>query len=272
MYKFRGESSYDKESEVMIAREADVLKNCVHSGVVKCFESGFESVMRDGKPWYQAYFVVLEYLSGGSLFDLVTSDKKISNELICHMFLELLNILTFINSKGYVHLDIKLENVMISKEGKLKFIDFGFTRELHGDEGNGKITQFAGTANYKAPEVIETKPFMGIGADIFSLGVVFFAMYFKLFPFNLAKGNDSQYGNLFKAKYVDYQKYLYSQASSIKKPLSDDFIELVIGMFIYNPLERLTIPEIATHRWIISNSKLTPEEGAKTLKELCGII
>lgn len=93
----------------------------------------------------------------------------------------------------YAHMDIKLENVLISKEGILKFCDFGFSMPL-----KNFVPKKMGTTNYMAPEIYNTHelPCQAGATDIFSLGVMFFMLAFGAPPFQSAEYSDSFYSFL----------------------------------------------------------------------------
>jgi serine/threonine protein kinase len=84
---------------------------------------------------------------------------------------------------GYAHLDIKLENILVGSDFKLRLCDFGFARKL-----GVPLTGICGSERYMAPEIIDQKTYYidAANADIFSLGVVLFTMYFGQPPFNVA--------------------------------------------------------------------------------------
>eukprot|EP00831_Metopus_contortus_P043241 TRINITY_DN3472_c0_g1_i2.p1 TRINITY_DN3472_c0_g1~~TRINITY_DN3472_c0_g1_i2.p1 ORF type:complete len:213 (+),score=15.76 TRINITY_DN3472_c0_g1_i2:36-641(+) len=174
-----------------------------------------------------------------------------------------------VNSLGYAHLDIKLENIMIDKEGKLKLIDFGFTKELVGENGDGKMISWVGTKTYKSPEIHEQKPFSGFSADIFALGVVLFALVGKLFPFGMATSSDPHYAMLAGGCYDKYWKYINT---NLGKPVfSTNLQNLLNGLFSYNPISRITIPEILEHPWIAKTPKPSPETVQALMKKACNI-
>lgn len=133
----------------------------------------------------------------GDLFDFVSSCNSSPNSkgllwkeqpLMKSLFFQLIDSLSLLHNKaGYAHLDLKLENVLISNEGKLKLCDFGFAEKIEK-----LCVQVLGTNAYMAPEVHNARatPFKGESADIFSLGIIFFTIAFGAPPFHVANNSD----------------------------------------------------------------------------------
>lgn len=84
------------------------------------------------------------------------------------------------HSEGIVHRDLKPENIMLQEGDVLKVADFGLSNKI--DDGHSLMTS-CGSPNYAAPEVIEGKPYDGAQADVWSLGVILYAMLTGTLPF-----------------------------------------------------------------------------------------
>ncbi|CAD8201262.1 unnamed protein product [Paramecium pentaurelia] len=121
--------------------------------------------------------LVTEYIKGGSLYQYLKERKRLT-ELESTQILQKLALgLQQVHNLGYVHRDIKLENVLIDKD-QLKLIDFGFAEKICRD----RLVNGQGTAGYIAPEVFIKQPYQEVG-DIFSLGVIFYSMLSGKAPF-----------------------------------------------------------------------------------------
>ncbi|CAD8190145.1 unnamed protein product [Paramecium pentaurelia] len=121
--------------------------------------------------------LVTEYIKGGSLYQYLKDKKKLTEIESIQILLKLTIALQAVHNIGYVHRDIKLENVLIDKDN-LKLIDFGFTEKIQRD----RLQNGQGTAGYIAPEVFMRQPYQEVG-DVFSLGVIFYSMLCGRAPF-----------------------------------------------------------------------------------------
>jgi serine/threonine protein kinase len=133
------------------------------------------------------WFIVLEYVSERTLVDLVKQNSFLSEEVVKYFFEQMIDTLLYINSKGIAHRDIKLENMLVTADYVLKFADFGFA-SFSKDE-----TVQRGTPIYIAPEIILNQPYDPEKTDVFSTGVVLFAMSTGKFPFDWAHHSDKRY-------------------------------------------------------------------------------
>ena len=114
-------------------------------------------------------FIALEYAQNGDLLDKIKREGKFSESEYLPMFEGILSALGHIHSKGILHRDIKLDNILIDKHGKIKLCDFGVSWKM---PEKGKVYEHIGTPAYLAPEIIKEKGYNGFGADVWSLGVM----------------------------------------------------------------------------------------------------
>lgn len=124
-------------------------------------------------------------LCRADLFDLVSEKGAIKDrQLFKALAKQICIALLATKNAGYAHLDIKLENILIAQDGSLRLCDFGFAART-----NSFCTKNCGTVGYRAPETIDpySSSYDGAKADIFSLGVVLYTLYFGAPPFAIAR-------------------------------------------------------------------------------------
>lgn len=152
-------------------REGETLRQLKHPNIVE-FIDAFEHE--------EYYVIVMEYVSGGSLHDLI-SKGAFSIEESNRIALGLCDALIRSHNLGIIHRDLKPENILLTKEGTPKLADFGVARLNEGTRMTRSGTQ-VGTPYYMAPEAWEGKV-LDAQADIWSLGVVIFEMLTGKVPF-----------------------------------------------------------------------------------------
>lgn len=145
-----------------ILREIEIIATSQNENIVKYIES-FQ--MASEELW-----VVMEYMSGGSLYDMLKlypSGFRFTEGEVAYIIRETLGAVTYLHSMNRLHRDIKVDNILFSKEGAVKLADFGTAIQL---QRNIKRTTLVGTPYYMAPELIRRQPYDS-SVDVWSIGV-----------------------------------------------------------------------------------------------------
>lgn len=177
----------------------------------------------------------------------------------CRLFSQLISGVHYIHSKGLVHRDLKLENLLLDKNENLVITDFGFVNEFCSR--NELMKTSCGSPCYAAPElVISAEPYEARKADIWSCGVILYAMLAGYLPWDDDPNNPegSDIGRL----------YNYINSTPLKFP---DYIlpiprDLLRRMLVSDPKKRINLKQIKKHEWLKPHSSflsITPDEWDK---------
>ncbi len=157
-------------------REAQAAANLNHASIVGVFDWGsYEST----------YFIVMEYVRGRALSEILRAEGTLSPERAADIVLDIAGALSFAHRNGVVHRDVKPGNVLISPQGQVKVADFGIARAMSGS-GDENLTQTGsvmGTATYFSPEQAQGLA-VDPRSDLYSLGVVLYEMLAGRPPFS----------------------------------------------------------------------------------------
>ncbi|OHT00553.1 CAMK family protein kinase [Tritrichomonas foetus] len=117
-------------------------------------------------------YMVLEYASNGELFDFLVLRKKLEPSIALEFFRQLIYGLDYLHQHGICHRDLKPENLLLDQYNRIKIADFGFARWMQ----TNIVETSCGSPHYASPEVIKGFPYDGRMADIWSCGVIFYAL------------------------------------------------------------------------------------------------
>ncbi|MBN2657100.1 MAG: serine/threonine protein kinase [Spirochaetales bacterium] len=154
-----------------------------------------------------SYFIVLEYVDGIALDQLIKKERYLPNDTALLIFLEACKALKYAHDKNVIHRDIKPGNILLSKEGEVKLVDFGIASIADDDETNlTRDGMTLGTPSYMAPEQFNNSKSVDIRADIYSMGVMLYEMVTGKKPY---PGNYSPetLAKIQKGKYLSPKKH-----------------------------------------------------------------
>ena len=212
-----------------VGREIRVLKRLSHQSVIRVFDV-VESHSR--------IYVVMEYCEGGSLLDYVRGKKRLSEAEACAFMHQVLRGLENCHENGVVHRDIKLENLLLDEESRKKIIDFGLSAIL---QPGRKLRVHCGSPSYAAPEIVSRKLYAGPPVDVWSLGVVLFAMISGYLPFHSQHNNKQELCSKIVKGHYSAPDYISQEAR-----------DLLGQMLTVDPQRRITTSAIWKHPWMAS--------------------
>ncbi|XP_039128383.1 CBL-interacting protein kinase 32-like isoform X2 [Dioscorea cayenensis subsp. rotundata] len=211
----------------LIKREISTMKLIKHPNVVQLYEvMGSKTKI----------FIVLEFVTGGELFDKIVNHGRMREDEARRYFHQLINAVDYCHSRGVYHRDLKPENLLLDAYGNLKISDFGLSALSQQVRDDGLLHTTCGTPNYVAPEVLDDRGYDGALADLWSCGVILFVLLAGYLPFD-----ESNLMNLYRK--ISVAEFTYPSW------LSFGAMRLLTRILDPNPMTRITISEILEDEW-----------------------
>ncbi|GAB0143166.1 hypothetical protein EsHS_00003692 [Epichloe bromicola] len=206
-----------------IEREVAILKLIEHPNIMKLYD-----IWENRSEIY----LILEYIDQGDLFTFINSRGRLHEELAICFFRQMMSAISYCHSFNVCHRDLKPENILIAADFQIKIADFGMAA-LH-QTSTHQLATACGSPHYAAPELLKNKQYRGDRADIWSMGVILYAMLSATLPFDdpdlrlmMAKTKKGQY--------------------EMPKGLSPEAEDLIRRMLQVNPDRRITMKDIWRH-------------------------
>ncbi|PRW57463.1 serine threonine kinase [Chlorella sorokiniana] len=238
-------------SRAMILREVDVIQRLDHPCLVKLHEW----YVHDGK-----LYLIMDLLAGGELLDEVEEHGPLTEPQARGIFLQLLLGVQFMHSIGIVHRDLKLENLLLERQGDIasvKIVDFGFAKKCR-DSADECLTTVCGTPEYMAPEVVrgsskiramlegspttesDFTPYSA-ACDLWSCGVILYMLLSGQPPFS-----STSHPRLLRSIVAGR----FSFEGPAWKRISPEAQDLIAKLLVVDPRQRLTANAALAHPWM----------------------
>jgi len=176
---------------------------------------------------------------GDELYNYLLKNGALPVEKVQKIFTQLVGAVTYVHNCSCVHRDLKLENILLDKNENVKLCDFGFTREYEGKASY--LQTFCGTVCYSAPEMLKGEKYAGEKVDVWSLGVILYALLCGELPFDEDDDNETRTKILTsEPKWPDH--------------LTPDARSLLGALLSKRPLIRPTLPDILTHPFLAEHA------------------
>ena len=274
---------YMSVKDESFANEMEVFKMPEHPRIVKCkdtlsnlsVEFGAESksankILLTENEKGPSNAMVLELAAHGDLFNYLIQGP-LSENITRYYFEQVLDAIEHMHKNGFCHLDIKLENLLVSEDFGLKLTDFGFATRL--DEGK-KLLKKVGTPGCRPPEMwrfgSDYKGYDGAKADSFQLGVLLYILLTGMPPFSEAKISDPWYKPAYVGKWDVFWSFKERALKTRKggpKSFSTKFKELITSMLCLDSEIRPTLQEIRESSWFTSTAPASHEEVLKEMSK-----
>ena len=226
---FNKQNISNEKAKKKIIYETNLMRGLYHPSVTKILET-FETD--------KYMLIIMEYISGGNLQNFVKKRRKLCEKTARILYRQLIQGIKYIHSKGIVHRDIKLENILLDLNNIVKICDFGVGKLTQKGQ---KLSDQCGTPVYMAPEIIKGDGYEGFPVDVWSSGVALYIMLSGNIPFNRDKTHDLQSAIL----NLPYKKI---------DDISDNANDLLKNILEKDPNKRFTPAQILEHPWMNEKS------------------
>ncbi|XP_072206998.1 serine/threonine-protein kinase Chk2 [Excalfactoria chinensis] len=232
--KFMASGVREASPAFNINTEIEILKKIDHPCLIK-IKNFFEA---------EDYYIVLELMEGGELYDRVSRPIKMKEATCKLYFYQMLLAVKYLHDNGIIHRDLKPENVLLSSCEEtclIKITDFGQSKIL-GETSLMKT--LCGTPTYLAPEVLNSLGTAGYSraVDCWSLGVILFVCLCGYPPFSEQNTQLSLKDQITRGEYTFISKEW--------KHVSNTALDLVKKLLVVDPSKRFTIEEALEHPWL----------------------
>lgn len=224
----------DRSKEVRTAREAAIVTLADHPYIC-----GMRDVVRTHYHWYMLF----EYVNGGQMLDYIISHGRLKEKQARKFGRQIASALDYCHRNSIVHRDLKIENILISKNGDIKIIDFGLSNLF---SPKGHLKTFCGSLYFAAPELLQARQYTGPEVDVWSFGIVLYVLVCGKVPFD--DQSMPQLHAKIKRGNVEYPPWLSPECRG-----------LIARMLTTNPADRATMHEILNHPWMNKGFNGPPE-------------
>ncbi|ORX51995.1 Pkinase-domain-containing protein [Hesseltinella vesiculosa] len=219
--------------EKAVRREIAIMKLIRHPNIMSLVD-----VIDD--PSSSELYLILEYVQGGELFEYLVSRGRLSDSEARRHFQQIILGLDFCHHHLICHRDLKPENLLLDSQNNIKIADFGMASL---QPAGSMLETSCGSPHYASPEIVAGMPYNGSASDIWSCGVILYALLTGRLPFD-----DENIRQLLKK--VKAGKFI--MPSDISKTAQD----LIRRILVVDPSKRLTMKQIMMHPWFCESEPI----------------
>ncbi|XP_023013886.1 serine/threonine-protein kinase 33 isoform X1 [Leptinotarsa decemlineata] len=219
-----------------IKREIKILKSVSHQNIIR-LDKIYESAKK--------IYMVMERCRD-TLFNKYRSENPFTEKISKKIIKQLVDAVHYLHKHDIVHRDIKMENILLTKNVNdpfdnffIKLSDFGLSVIKSGTGISGLLRDRVGTVIYMAPEILSGHTYSEL-CDVWSVGVILYLLIFNKFPF-IARNQD------------DLVVKICEEEPEYPKETNNDRIDLLKSILVKDPVKRVTALEILKHPWMVDN-------------------
>ena len=213
----------DEDDNLRCKREMDILKKMHHVNVVRTYEIISTET---------TFYIFMDFCAKGELFNYIVVKQRLSTKKSAFFYYQLINGIEYIHKKGVCHRDLKPENLLLTEKNKLKIIDFGLSNYFNGN----LLETPCGSPCYASPEMVRGHKYDGFKIDIWSSGIILYAMLCGYLPFEEMENDDCNevlFKNIMECNVEYPPEFIPPEAKSLLKKI-----------LVKDPRRRITIEEI----------------------------
>ncbi|KAK3700009.1 hypothetical protein LTR37_016169 [Vermiconidia calcicola] len=224
-----------KKDDANLAREIHHHRQFLHPHIARLYEV----IVTESLVW-----LVLEYCPGDELYNHLLQHGRMEAGKVQKIFTQLVGAVSYVHSKSCVHRDLKLENILLDKNENVKLVDFGFTREYQGT--TSYLQTWCGTICYSAPEMLKGEKYAGEKVDVWSLGIILYALLCGELPYDEDDDGATKARILREEpKYPDY--------------MPEGAVQLIRKLLSKRPLIRPSLADVLKDPWLAEHAPAQQE-------------
>jgi serine/threonine protein kinase len=219
----------------LVEREKAVLQMLNHPHIVKLIK-----LLDD--PERGCCYMVIEYVSGGELFDYIVSHGRLREKDARKFIRQMISALEYCHAHLIIHRDLKPENLLLDENLDIKITDFGLSNMMSPGK---KFTTFCGSLHYACPEILRGEEYVGPGADIWAMGVILYCLVTGSQPWSAPTSED-------------ILQQIMLEGLQIPAWLTPECTDLIVQMLRLKEKDRITLAEMRKHPWVMKDHTEPP--------------
>eukprot|EP00002_Diphylleia_rotans_P018798 TRINITY_DN3639_c0_g1_i1.p1 TRINITY_DN3639_c0_g1~~TRINITY_DN3639_c0_g1_i1.p1 ORF type:complete len:362 (-),score=67.91 TRINITY_DN3639_c0_g1_i1:233-1318(-) len=220
---------FKETNMINIRREVEALTHLRHPNIIQLHHIADE-------PACEKLYLFVDYVAGGPIIRAEGCYEPIQPALARHFYHQLVSALDYIHKNGFVHMDVKPENLLVGEGGKIKLIDFGVSTTY--EQNTPKVFQLNGTPAFLCPEIISCVPTVGPSIDVWASGICLYMMLLGKHPFEAPT-----VGSM-------YRLISSTQPAPTPEELPDPILRSLFGrVFEKDPSKRISASELLENEY-----------------------